>query len=151
MNTPDRICIPISSQFRKLAAQVAGLQKNQYRKKLGLCAIAEYLRWQQYNVEHGFVDLALSDSVLITSVGQIGCVLVDSSTHLAPLEIDPDSHSNELGAILVELVESHSEARLLGFLPCSTWQSATQIHPISWSQVENLDAMIQYLDNQGAA
>jgi hypothetical protein len=138
MNGQDlSITIPIASEFRTQAEQIAAGRDQVYWKTIALLAVTEYLQWQGYEVRSDFIDRALTDDVWIAGVGRIGCFQVSGGERF---ELTEEMQQGRIGSIMLSCEEK--QVRLWGFLPLFDPEDLPT--EVEWSEVQSLDVMVEY-------
>lgn len=137
MNGQDlSITIPIASEFRTQAEQIAAGREQVYWKTIALLAVTEYLQWQGYEVRSGFVDRVLTDDVYVAGVGRVGCLQVKGGE---AFELPEDVQQGRVGTVVLSCAEK--QVRLWGFLPLFDPEDLPV--QVEWNEVLSLDAMVE--------
>lgn len=140
MNGQDlSITIPIASEFRTQAEEIAAGREQVYWKTIALLAVTEYLQWQGYEVRSGFVDRALTDDVYVVGVGRVGCLQVKGGK---AFELPEEVQQGRVGTVVLSCAEK--QVRLWGFLPLFDPEDLPE--QVEWDEVQSLDEMVMYFD-----
>jgi len=152
MTTLQPIGIPLTKANRQLAFVLGQTQKNAEKAKqlqlniLSVCAAEQYFSYLgiETNREEsdGFdvIQQSMIDSadLMLSNLGKIECrpVLADQNFMTVP----PETWSDRIGYVAVQLNESLTEGRVLGFVR-SVKQSRVSI-----KQLQDIDCLLDYLE-----